>query len=209
MPEECRHLDQLLFLPFRYGNYPGDSRFRRAGPTPGVWYGAEHVETAVVETVFRLFLFYAESPDPLLPKEALDHIAFSASISTPFSVDVSLGELAGGRGDWTNPTDYRACRDFADDVRDVGVEVIRYSPVRDSSERANVAVLNCHAFAEPKPLLFQNWRAQVDRAGVRASCDNPRRKLDFGKNDFASDPGLLEMDWDRPVSGLRLVQGQA
>ena len=41
VPPECRHLYYLLFTPFRYGSYPKDSRFRRKGESPGVFYGAE------------------------------------------------------------------------------------------------------------------------------------------------------------------------
>ena len=47
VPAECRHLDYLLSTPFRYRPYPYGSRFRKAGLTPGVWYGAEQPETAV------------------------------------------------------------------------------------------------------------------------------------------------------------------
>ena len=34
VPPECRHLDYLLFTPFRYGNYRHGSRFRRPGNPP-------------------------------------------------------------------------------------------------------------------------------------------------------------------------------
>ena len=57
IPEECRHLDVLLFTPFRYGPYPFASRFRRTGATEGVFYGAEHLDTAIAETVFYRLLF--------------------------------------------------------------------------------------------------------------------------------------------------------
>jgi len=44
VPEEARRLDYLLNTPFRYVS-PHASRFRPAGQ-PGVWYGAERIETA-------------------------------------------------------------------------------------------------------------------------------------------------------------------
>src|ERR1700741_5051582 len=41
IPPECRHLHYLLATPFRYGAvYPKGSRFRRAGLSEGVFYGA-------------------------------------------------------------------------------------------------------------------------------------------------------------------------
>src|SRR5699024_5291479 len=67
MPAECRHLNYLLATPFRYRPYPHGSRFRRAGPSPGVWYGAARPETAMAEMVFYRFLFLAESPDTPFP----------------------------------------------------------------------------------------------------------------------------------------------
>ena len=70
VPQECRHLDYLLSTPFRYRPYPNGSRVRRAGLTPGVWYGAERPETAAAEMVFFRFLFYAESPGTPFPDEA-------------------------------------------------------------------------------------------------------------------------------------------
>ena len=42
IPPECRDLHFLLATPFRYGApYPNGSRFRRAGLTLGVFYGAQ------------------------------------------------------------------------------------------------------------------------------------------------------------------------
>jgi hypothetical protein len=56
LPPECRHLHYLLFAPFRYRPYPQGSRFRRAGLTPGVWYGSDRPGTAAAEMVFYRFL---------------------------------------------------------------------------------------------------------------------------------------------------------
>lgn len=62
-PPECRHLHYLLATPFRYGRYPGNSRFRREGYSPGVCYMAEAAEAAVAETAFYRLLFFLESPE--------------------------------------------------------------------------------------------------------------------------------------------------
>src|ERR1700752_2741643 len=69
VPDECRHLHFLLFTPFRYGApYPVGSRFRRAGLTLGVFYGAEAPEIAAFEMAFHRLLFFAESPATPWPK---------------------------------------------------------------------------------------------------------------------------------------------
>src|SRR5690606_16084059 len=63
-PSECAGLDYLLATPFRYGAaYPYGSRFRRAGRTPGVFYAAEKIDTAIAEMSFYRLLFFAESPE--------------------------------------------------------------------------------------------------------------------------------------------------
>ena len=60
VPAECAGLHYLLFTPFRY-EARADSRFRRAGATPPVFYGAEQVDTAVAEIAFWRLLFFLES----------------------------------------------------------------------------------------------------------------------------------------------------
>src|SRR5688572_17939613 len=56
VPPECRHLDYLLFTPFRYGTYRHGSRFRRAGITEGVFYASEQPQTAIAEIGFYRLL---------------------------------------------------------------------------------------------------------------------------------------------------------
>ncbi|WP_297972550.1 RES family NAD+ phosphorylase, partial [uncultured Amaricoccus sp.] len=151
LPEDGRHLDYLLATPFRYRPYPRGSRFRRAGLTPGVWYGAEHPETAAAEMAFHRFLFYAESPETPFPDDAAEYTAFSADLATPAALDLTAGALARDAALWTHPTDYGPCQALADTARTIGTEVIRYASVRDPARRANLAVLACRAFRTPTP----------------------------------------------------------
>lgn len=201
VPEECRGLDYLLATPFRYRPYPQGSRFRRAGLTPGVWYGAEHPETAAAEMVFYRYLFYAESPDTPFPDDAAEYTAFSASISTSTSIDLMRGTLADDHDRWTHLTDYGQCQLLAETARGVGAEVIRYTSVRDAEGRANLAVLTCRAFAQPQPVERQTWRIRIGRTGAQALREHPRLGLDFGCDAFAPDPRLEGMVWDRPRPG--------
>lgn len=198
VPEECRHLDYLLSTPFRYRPYPYGSRFRRAGLTPGVWYGAEHPETAAAEMVFYRFLFYAESPDTPFPDDAAEYTAFAASIATPFAIDLMTGPLAEGEPRWAHLTAYGPCQDLADTARVIGTEVIRYMSVRDADRRANLAVLSCRAFADAHPVERQTWRIRIGQTGAQALREHPRLGLDFGRDAFAQDPRLEGMVWDRP-----------
>lgn len=79
VPDECSHLHWLLFTPFRY-DARTDSRFRREGRTPAIFYAAEHIETAVAEMAFWRLLFFIESPGTPWPANPLEMTAFSVLI---------------------------------------------------------------------------------------------------------------------------------
>lgn len=197
VPAECRHLDYLLSTPFRYRPYPHGSRFRRAGLTPGVWYGAERPETAAAEMVFYRFLFYAESPETPFPDDAAEYTAFSAELATPVALDLTAGALARDAGRWTRLIDYEPCQQLAEATREIAGEVIRYASVRDPEGGANVAVLTCRAFASPAPLVRQTWRIRIGTTGAQAVREHPRLGLEFATDAFAPDPRLEGMVWDR------------
>ncbi|TPW29090.1 RES domain-containing protein [Martelella alba] len=197
VPAGCRHLDYLLSTPFRYRPYPFGSRFRRAGITPGVWYGAERPETAVAEMAFYRLLFFAESPDTPFPDNAADYTAFSASLHVDRALDLTAGGLAADAALWTHPTDYEACQLLSETARAAGVGLIRYCSVRDPDGGMNVAVLTCAAFASPVPLDRQSWRIRIAVSGIQAMRDFPRLRLEFSPATFASDPRLAAMDWNR------------
>lgn len=198
VPEECRHLHYLLATPFRYRPYPHGSRFRRAGLTPGVWYGAEQAETAAAEMVFYRFLFYAESPETPFPDGAAEYTAFSADLASPLALDLTEGALAGAADHWTHPTDYGPCQDLADAARTIGAELLRYQSVRDPERRANIAVLTCRAFRNPGPVDLQTWHIRIGPTGAQALCEHPRRGIEFAPDSFAGDPRLAGMNWSRP-----------
>lgn len=58
VPPEGAHLDDQFCAPFRYGRYPKASRFRRAGPTPGVYCAAETALTAVLDSACGSVAFF-------------------------------------------------------------------------------------------------------------------------------------------------------
>ena len=198
VPPECRHLDYLLSTPFRYRPYPQGSRFRRAGITPGVWYGAERPETAVAEMAFYRFLFYAESPETPFPDDAAEYTAFSVELASPVALDLTTGALAGDAARWLHPTDYDPCQSLAETARGIGAEVIRYASVRDPAHGANFAVLSCRVFRSAAPVERQTWRIRINRSGAQAVREHPRLGMEFQPDSFAEDPRLAGMVWDRP-----------
>lgn len=197
LPPECRGLDYLLFTPFRYRPYPIGSRFRRAGMTPGVFYAAAQVETAIAETAFHRLLFFAESPATPFPMNASEHTAFSVRYGSAKVLDLTRPPLARRRRDWMHPTGYAPCQALADSARGAGVELIRYASVRDPEHRLNVALLTCRAFRSEAPLERQSWRLRLSAAGIQALRDFPKLSLDFGRDAFAADPRLQGFDWAR------------
>lgn len=189
-PPECRHLHYLLATPFRYGRYPGNSRFRREGYSPGACYTAEAVETAVAETAFYRLLFFLESPEAPWPRNPLEFTAFAVKYRTESALDLTTPPFAEHEKLWTHPTDYSACLDLADAARAAEIAVLRYRSVRDPAGRANIAILTCRAFAENRPSRFATWRLGFSDHGVTALCDWPEKRLGFSWSDFAADPRL-------------------
>lgn len=179
VPEECRHLDYQFWSPFRYGCYPRESRFRRRGRTPGVWYGSDAPLTAMCEMIWGMLRFFRASEGTPLPRRAIEYTAVQADIQTPFALDLTTPDWA-GVGRWTDPEDYSDCLKLADDFRAAGGEAIRYASVRAPDGAANVAVLTCRAFATPRPIKLQTWHVIYADHLVRASCETDQTRHSFG-----------------------------
>lgn len=178
VPAPCRDLDYQFWSPFRYGRYPRASRFRRAGVTPGVWYGSEQVLTAVAESIWGALRFFAASPDTPMPRWPVEHTAVQADIRAASAIDLTAPGMA-DKGRWTDPDDYSDCLDLADRARDRGCGAVRYASVRHPDHRANVAVLTCDAFAQPSPIATQTWHFLLKTDLVRAHCETLRQRHQF------------------------------
>lgn len=179
VPPECQHLHYLLCTPFRYGRYPWDSRFRRMGETPGVFYGAEDPITAVAETVWQRKIFFEGSPGTPLPKEPGTYTAFSVSVHVPVAVDLTEPPMSSDEALWTDPVDYSACLDLADRVRGDGCELIRYTSVRHPHGLPNIAVLTCQAFDNSDPMQSQTWYLFLRPGRTQVRREHPKVSLEF------------------------------
>jgi hypothetical protein len=182
IPEDCRHLHYLMSAPFRYGTYPTSSRFRRRGRTPGVFYASEHSLTAAAETIWYRFRFFDASPGTPLPQSAAAYTALAVRADVPFAADLTAPPLSDRAADWTDPDDYTACLAFADTARAEGIELIRYTSVRDPAARANVAILTCRAFAEREPAATESWRIRLTSGRALAVRDFPRLSVEFTRD---------------------------
>lgn len=198
VPEDCRHLHFLLSTPFRYDPpRVRGSRFRRAGRTPGVFYAAENVDTAIAETCFWRLLFYAESPETSWPGDAGEFTAFSVDYATDMAIDLTSAPFIDRVEFWTHVTQYDKCQELADLCRDARIDVIRYASVRDPQHKLNLALLDCAAFARLEPHERQSWRILLGSNGARALCEMPAGSIDFDRKAFLPDPRIEAMRWDR------------
>lgn len=179
VPPDCQHLHYLLCTPFRYGRYPWDSRFRRMGETPGVFYGAEDPMTAVAETVWQRKTFFDGSPETPLPKEPGTYTAFSVLVHVPLAIDLTESPMSSDEVHWTDPDNYSKCLDLADRVRKEGCELIRYSSVRHPDGLENIAVLTCQAFENAEPIQFQTWHLFLRPGRTQVRREHPKISIEF------------------------------
>lgn len=197
IPADCERLHFLLMTPFRYSRQnPWGSRFRRPNADEGVFYASEHSETAIAEAVFHRLTFFADSPETPWPQNAAEYTAFSVDVRSERAIDLTVlvpDELI----DILSPQDYSSGQAFGEKAREGGIELIRYSSVRDPLHRPNVAVLTPAAFAKAEPADRQTWRIYLDSNGARALCEAPNLSLAFGCNAFNVDPRMTAFVWDR------------
>ncbi len=190
VPAGCRHLHPLLSTPFRYPPARHGSRFRRPFAGHGCFYAAEQVETAAIETGFWQLLFLADAPGLTWPTHALERHGFASLLRTAQALDLTAPPLDAQRAAWTHPTDYAPCQAFAEAAHGAGIMALRYESARDPARRANLALLDCAAFAEPEPQGRQSWWIFLRRHALQAWCEAPRLRIEIPLAHFAADPRI-------------------
>ena len=201
VPPDCGRLDFLLMTPFRYSRQnPRGSRLRRPNADAGVFYAAEHPETAIAETVFHRLRFFADSPETPWPQNAAEYTAFSVEVHSERALDL-IALAPDELKQVLHPVDYTAGQALSERAREAGIELIKYPSIRDPAHRANMAVLTPAAFAKPEPTDRQTWRIFLDSNGARAICESPSVSVAFGRQAFDNDPRMAAFVWDRGQGG--------
>ena len=195
VPLECEGLHYLYMTPFRYGLYPNGSRFRKAGPTPGVYYVSEEPATAIIETAFHLLLFYADSPGTPFPTQPSEHTAFDVPVATKNAIDLTSKPFSDASDIWMHLNDFEPCQQLEEAARVEGYQLIRYASVRDPDHKPNAAILTCEAFATPAPSQNQTWRLRFNKAEVHAICEFLGEKFNVPLECWKADPRLNELEW--------------
>lgn len=179
-PVECAGLHYLLFTPFRYRATPHrGSRFRAPGFTPGVYYAALDVETAVSEIAHHRMKTFRDAPSVRPPANAAMFTAFRVTAMSDKSIDLTTAPFLEHAALWTDPDDYAACQALADAARGAGVEIVLSQSVRDPYRRRNVTILTCAPFVTPEPDAFQTWEVRASFDDAWAIRDFPRLALEF------------------------------
>ncbi|MEK6749546.1 MAG: RES family NAD+ phosphorylase [Pseudomonadota bacterium] len=179
VPAAAAHLHYLLKTPFRYdAPYPIGSRFRRANAPDGVFYGAEHIRTALAELCYFRLRFFQESPGTPFPREHERLTVFSAGYRAARMIDLTTPPFDAARDTWTHPTGYHATQTFADTARAANIDIIRYASVRDV-QGINLALLSPATFTHTQPTATQDWllylsanEANCVRSGSVRSSDH-------------------------------------
>jgi hypothetical protein len=201
LPSEAQGLHYLMAAPFRYGSiYPAGSRFRRAGRTLGVFYGAEYVQTAVAEMAFYRLLFYAESTATPWPSNAAEYTAFNAPVRSNAALDLNAPPLDRDEALWTDLMNYEPCQALAEQAREAEVDLIRYRSVRDPESGCALALLTPAPFLAREPIKFETWRIRVGPFGVQALREFPTERYEYSRDAFSADRRLADMRWRRDLN---------
>lgn len=172
LPAAVASLHYLLATPFRYRPAQG-SRFR-APQAAGVWYGAEHLRTALAEKSHWRQRFLLDSPGtPDLGP--VPHTAFTAAVQTARCLDLTKPPLSRDAKSWKHPTDYSATHQLTAQARaaEPPLQIIRYASVRDPRPGLCAVLLDPAAFKSPGPLHQETWFIAAGRERVRCLRDLP------------------------------------
>jgi len=162
LPPEAKGQHFLLFTPFRYRS-PYPSRFRRA-TDPGVWYGAQELETACAEVAYWRWRCLGDSEG--LREQALysEHTFFRAKVRGRCA-DLTAAPWRSAARAWTQKSDYRACQNLAEEARKRDLAWIRYATVRAAKGSCG-AVLRSGALVMPEGFEQQTWDCKTTRTLV-------------------------------------------
>jgi hypothetical protein len=162
LPPEASRLHFLLFTPFRYRS-PVASRFRRV-TDPGVWYGAQELETACAEVAYWKWRFLTDSEG--LTGQALltQHTFFQAKVRGRCA-DLTASPWKSAARDWGHKSDYGACQDLAAEARARELDWIRYATVRAPSGIC-AAVLTPEVLSLAPGFEQQTWACKTTQGGA-------------------------------------------
>ena len=181
--DEYPHLDYLLRTPFRYPPLEHGSRFGRPHE-PSLFYGAESVNTTLVEVAYYRFLFFqaiAEHPKPQLCSE---HTIFSVDYRTEQGIKLQNPPFNQYAQQLRDPADYRLTQQLGTDMRNAGVQGFQYESARDLSKGICIGLFSPEPFVDTRPIDQTSWFCEVDSSTVAFKQLHQLHVINFGIEQF-------------------------
>ncbi|HTE46753.1 MAG TPA: RES family NAD+ phosphorylase [Gemmatimonadaceae bacterium] len=170
-------LHYLLATPFRYPPLRHGSRFG-ARHERGVWYGSETPRTVFAEVAYYRLLFL-EGTSADLGALTTQLTAFTARVRSTLGVDLTLAPFDAHRRAISSPSRYASAQALGVEMRQAGVELIRYESARDPQGGINVAAFSPAVFGSSKPRSFETWHCTSTRLGVEVTKRDYFRRESF------------------------------
>lgn len=166
VPDNCTHLDYLLFTPFRYPPLTWGSRFGKTYE-PSLFYGGCSIAATLAEAAYyRLLHLTSMLGTP--PKSSLRsaHSIFSVHYATGRGVLLQYFPFDNYQAQLAHRSSYSAAQGLGADMRKANIEAFEYTSARALNKQNCVALFTPAAFIENKPVSLEHWLCETTPEGV-------------------------------------------
>ncbi len=197
LPKEHADLHYLLATPFRYPPLKFGSRFGKKSE-PSLLYASKDIATALAETAYYRFIFWAGVKTQAPTKKFLtQHTAWGAQYYSRKGIALHQAPFDHYRQVLTSLDDYRATQALGQDLRAIGTEVIEFESARTAGLGINIALFNAKAFTSAGPTFQQQWLCETSQESVIFYSQDQSSIYSFPRSQFASKhqiptPALLQ-----------------
>lgn len=183
LPEKAEALHYLLKTPFRYPPLKYGSRF--GSPfEPGLFYGSLNLATALAETAYYRFV-YMLGPEISFPSSiSSEYSSFAVHVNSKSAVFLDEPPFKDHESILTSPVSYAETQFLGTNMRRDAIDIFRYTSARDKNKGRNVALFNCNAFHNNKPLELTTWLCQTSVEEVGFFSRENNRRMMFTQQDF-------------------------
>lgn len=180
---EFQELHYLLSTPFRYPPLEYGSRFGRRHER-GLWYGAKELNTALGESAFYRFLFFAGTQADLSSCRTL-HSAYSTTLATTKGIVLEHEPFKKYRELISQKDHYGYSQLLGSAMRAAEIESFSYFSAR-IEEKINVGVFTPRAFTSKSVSTTQTWKCYTDTENVEFIREDhlTTKKITFKRESF-------------------------
>lgn len=179
-------LHYLFFTPFRHPPLRNGSRFG-VRQERGIFYGSVALATAMSEVAYYRLVFLSGTRAELGLLET-PLTAFRFRVKSRAGVELTLEPFAKFEAEISSPTDYAASQALGRELREAGIEAVRFVSARAPDGGVNWALFTpCFAAKSPERDL-QEWHCSASVSRVEFRRKNPlaltRELHAFAREDF-------------------------